>query len=156
MGYDLHCRTADFRFGICDFPKVLKLALCFDWIPKGTIEWDDEKNCEKVGGYLYNEYQYVTPEDAFELAEALERALEQLPELNSTGEPMRYPRTLVIGDEPFGTIVRGIFAESEMGLYIPDQEERSRLLYEFGNKDDRDYLREFVAFCRIGTGFTIS
>jgi len=77
MGYDLTNKKGEFRLTIHFFPKLLRLALAYDWIPQGTLKiettgWD--------GSYLKNSFQRVGALDALNLAGALERALEYGPE----------------------------------------------------------------------------
>lgn len=71
----------------------MKLALCFDWIPEGTLPpsttLTDTWNC----CYLELSGQCVTPEDADKLADALEKALEAIPDIQMNEEPVKRRRT---------------------------------------------------------------
>jgi hypothetical protein len=111
MGFDLHNRRKrHFRCNWTDWRWILKLAFDYGWDPKGTVmtfdvayrkygfgrqkndvEFDPEYELMKMAihdctewaypGYFFNEYQTVTREDAQNLAAALERALDNEPNL---------------------------------------------------------------------------
>lgn len=92
MGYDLTNHAGQqFRFNMTGWSKLFDLAVEFGWHPAGTKaeNWIDAQTGEVVrdysdwdGSYFYNEYQYVTSEDASALAAALERALPNLPNVD--------------------------------------------------------------------------
>jgi len=73
-------------FGWC---RLLKLAQDYGWVPRGTQPpslWADsppEQDEKWDGTYFSNDSQGVTAEDASNLADALERALPDLPELKT-------------------------------------------------------------------------
>ena len=94
---------------------------------------DEHENWD--GEYYTNSMQYVTPEDAINLAEALERALENIPDLDSIVEPIKYPQE--IKGEKMKEIYRNF-------------------LDEFGSKESKDRIRKFITFCIEGKGFYIS
>jgi hypothetical protein len=155
MAYDLRNEKREFRFKINLWPKVLKLALAYGWIPRGTLpgelyDWD-----EWDGSYLNNENQKVTHKDAINLAEALEIALTYIPKLDTIVKPIINPQEIIITNKPIGEFVKEGLAGLKGGLYIPQKEERNKLQFEFGNIETREYLREFIVFCREGDGFTI-
>jgi hypothetical protein len=157
MSFDLHSKTGDYCFNIDLFQKVLRLALAFDWIPLGTTapHYKTERD-DWMGGYLSNDSQYVTPEDAFNLAEALERVLENIPDLDETNEATMYPPQKITEERGITEMVKEAVSGLKSGFYVPESEERSQLLYEFGNSEMREYLSEFIDFCKTGEGFTIS
>ncbi len=96
MGMDLHGAGGYARCSGLEWSKVLLLAYEYGWEPLGTemdgwinsetgelIEPPDEWN----GNYTSNEGQWVTEEDASRIADALEDALEDIPdrEVDKTG-----------------------------------------------------------------------
>ena len=77
MGMDLDGKGGDFRFNIYGWRAVLALAEMNGWEPAGTVL---EQELGWSGGYDTNDGQTVTAEDAARLADALERALPDLPD----------------------------------------------------------------------------
>jgi hypothetical protein len=86
------------RFSNRSWCKMLELAYEYGWQPAGTEpgQWCDPETGELVeqmspdpdewnGGYLSNDNQWVTEEDAANIAEALERALENEPDFSDEG-----------------------------------------------------------------------
>jgi hypothetical protein len=80
------------RFNIDAWPMLLRMARSYGWKPAGTqpgpdyadhnlkptVEWD--------GTYLTNDGQVVMAEDAAALADAIERALPDIPDHEITGK----------------------------------------------------------------------
>jgi hypothetical protein len=138
------------------FPKVLRLALAFDWIPLGTIAPNYKtKRDDWKGGYLTNDSQYVTPVDAINLAEALDKVLENTPVLEGINEATMYPPQKITEERSITEMVKEALTGLNGGLYIPESIERSRLLFEFSNSENSEYIREFIDFCKNGEGFVI-
>jgi hypothetical protein len=88
MGMDLEGPGGAFWFPVHGWSAVLTLARDFGgWEPQGTKspEWEDPETGEHHvasdwdGNYWCNDYQQVTEEDARNLADALERALPDVP-----------------------------------------------------------------------------
>lgn len=83
--------SLSFRF--VPWARILDLAQYYGWQPMGTVDpcWDDDPDSEFYvdqtwdGNYGTNALQTVTAEDANALADALERALADVPddEINS-------------------------------------------------------------------------
>jgi hypothetical protein len=99
MGMDLRGEGGYFRFSQGAWRAVLELAREHGWEPAGTKppEWTvyapDGVTVDEVatraerrryanwdGGYFWNEYQVVSDEDAVNIADALERALDDVPD----------------------------------------------------------------------------
>ncbi len=104
MGYCISGRdeSLDQRFNIWGWRSLFTLALYFGWEPQGTVSkiWKNNKTGELVGhqdydpdkckdgewvndddwdgSYFYNDWQEITADDAQNLAEALEKALEYM------------------------------------------------------------------------------
>jgi hypothetical protein len=66
MGYFLLTGTTELNLHLDAFPRVLKLALCFDWIPRGTEAPSDELEDTWDGNYFEMLGQCVTAENANE------------------------------------------------------------------------------------------
>ena len=129
MGYDLSNGKEHFRLSTVSFYKALGLAQTFGWIPKGTVRPQKMGELEKWDSEYYtNSGQYVTPEDANNLAVALEKALENIPDLEN---PPVYP-------------IKGKIKS------------RQDFLNSLGSRETKDRLRKLIAFCREGKGFYIS
>jgi hypothetical protein len=131
---------------------MLGLAHQYGWEPAGTEppEWREtfrhpdgtpisEGLAEQFravaedwdGGYSTNDYQVVTDEDAANIADALERALEHIPD----------ERTV------------GMLAASKDGAVDIDTSRHLSSLDWFSG-GGKETVREFVAYCRAG-GFAI-
>jgi hypothetical protein len=84
MGFDLvsHTDGSYFRWNLIDWPKVLELGRMFGWRPAGTIRYAEDGSPDPGwdGGYVTNDLQVVSAEDAAALADALERALDDIPD----------------------------------------------------------------------------
>jgi hypothetical protein len=129
MGFNLSNGKENIRFSTVSFYKTLGLAKTYGWIPKGTNcpeKMDELENWD--GEYYTNLGQYVTSEDAINLAKALERALENIPDLKN---PPIYP-------------IKG------------KRKSRQDFLNSLGSKQTKDSIKTFIAFCKEGKGFYIS
>ena len=148
MGYDLQSRTGNcFEWQISDYPNALKLAEAYGWQPQGTTnslivvdglgvvggtspeDWD--------GRYTSNDYQIVSEVDAANMAEALERALEDIPD---TMEKSVYTGTKVL-DTSDMTNMQKLIEPEPVNLH-------DNLSYWIGYKN---YLREFISFLKKGS-----
>jgi len=73
MGMILQGAGGDIWVNVFEWGKILRLGQLYGWVPAGTIL--DEPNESWNGGYLTNDWQHVTANDARNLADALSRAL---------------------------------------------------------------------------------
>jgi hypothetical protein len=95
MGYDLFSAnenlTEDQRnyyLSIFSWPMILELAQQYGWKPMGTVQYQQFKEDVTLlyedhkwsGGYYSNDGQAVVADDAKALADALESALDDIPE----------------------------------------------------------------------------
>lgn len=86
MGYDLRSKAGPFKAGIDTFPAMLRLAMHNGWQPAGTmIIREDEQDytgfdVTSSGDYLSNSGQVVNAVDAASIADAIERALDDIPD----------------------------------------------------------------------------
>lgn len=106
MGFDLRGH-GEFRYGISGWPNILELALKNGWNPMGT-QVDDDRYPDGLGWpgtYGTNDRQWVRPEDAAGMADALEVAVQSMPdkvsdlfgetrntEIDRTGEFIKFLR----------------------------------------------------------------
>jgi hypothetical protein len=146
MGVDLSGAGGHQRFSHMSWHKVLDLACEYGWQPAGTElpRWHDETGAlieqwsldanEWDGGYSSNDGQYVTDEDAAHIADALQRALEDIPDFD-TGER---------------------WAEYGPADQLTDPLARALMMpsLEFFSGEAKQHVRDFIAFCRAG-GFCI-
>ena len=144
MGYYILNGTNGLNLNIDAFPRILKLALCFDWIPRGTKAPYDELEKSWDGNYLEMLGQYVTPEDSDDLAKTFENAIIKIPKPEEIKESPQCKKTL-----------SSLQVDLERGLYIPIGKERSELIYTFFDYVTKKTLKEFINFCKTGEGFVI-
>lgn len=132
------------------YGKLLELAHKFEWKPQGTIsperwnpgwagkDWDPYQ-------YVTNDGQTVTDEDALAIAEALERALKEIPDEES--EPMELfvyePSTNFL--EEMDALEK---ARKGMEYHLIDP----KVL--FAGKNGKAKIMRFIDLCRQG-GFVI-
>ena len=68
------------RFSRMIWANMLYLANQYGWQPQGTVLSDDTESGRWDGDYFGNEGQTITAEDANALADALEKALDDIPD----------------------------------------------------------------------------
>ena len=110
-------------------------------IPKPPADLSD-------GGYTFNDYQRVTDEDAANLADALERALPDVPRHNAI-EHKQVSLDTILGLAP-GQLP--LFAGLSLSG-VPAGVETNPMEW-FSGEDGRKKLTDFIAYCRQG-GFLI-
>ena len=160
MGMDLSGAGGRFRFTGEQWIAVLRLGCQYGWEAAGTEapELPDE-NGEMVvcdgweGSYGFNDFQTVTADDAKNLADAIERALPDVPDKapthkfetlrHSDGTPMMMPLIYVRRDK-----VEVIKAGGVPMRALKNGESLSH--YEHFAGCGKDLLREFITFCRAG------
>jgi hypothetical protein len=169
MGFDLSNRQGQsYRFNFFDWPNLLRLAEQYGWEPEGTTldpehladrEEDEELSPEEVaaevaeslekweGGYCTNDFQVVSAEDARNLADALEKALPDIPEHDAVGHK-------ALDLSTYSPEMREQLKALGVGRLFPVDAPIS-VLERFSGKRGRDYLKGFIAFCRAGE-FTIT
>jgi hypothetical protein len=140
MGMDL-ISTSDgegFRFSHYGWESVLALAYDYGgWVPAGTQppQFEGEPPWEGWSKtYCSNDRQVVTAEDARNLADALERALPDVPRKKT------WPKKVVRAAD---------------GREFETMPEDLNPLERFSGPDGRRYLEGFIRFCRAG-GFVIA
>jgi hypothetical protein len=173
MGMDLSGEGGYFRFSIHGWRATLGLAHEHGWEPAGTeppeftVYAPDGVTVDEVaaraerqsyanwdGGYFSNSCQVVCDEDAANIADALERALDDVPDedheddLLTPAQHQAYQRGELSHEELFDEAIEQ-FRERQAPSppQIPPQ---TPAWYFAGEKD---YLREFITFCRAGAFF---
>lgn len=181
MGYDLYNTNGEhYRFNISSWSALLRLAERYGWQAAGTTLYkyecdDDEENCVRTdvvdhewnGTYFSNDGQVVGSEDASNLANALEKALPDIPDVEA------YPSQFVLcggnvenymaqeRQRSLGKLVV-TYTEWKSGTLtsVPDivvcadidefSARNDDLYGVFSGKPYKDYLRGFIQFCRTG------
>jgi hypothetical protein len=141
------CRTFSRQF----WAKALELGESYGWRPRGTCppshidfyklgaEWD--------GRYYTNDGQTVKAEDAFSLAAALERSLE---DISNESAPVDWSSIFLEDDLPeWLSPEEQTMIEEELQDGLLDILGTSPLAYFAG--DEKRHLKEFIRFCRLGS-----
>lgn len=140
--------AGSFRFDLPGWYFIQELAADHGWEPAGTLapdDWEEEAEEEWDGGYLSPDGQQVTDEDAGNLADALERALGDIPDHDArVHKPAGYPlpRAMIrlLRDMP--------------GDNPPPGPEQCLNAREWFSGKRKQAVRDFIAFCQRGS-FTI-
>ncbi len=133
MGMDLSGAGGEFRWNFFSWPRLLQIAEEYGWEPAGTtVDPHDEEEMPHgrwSGGYTSNDAQTVTAEDARNLADALERALPDIPDEDVLAH-----------------------LKNEMGCIrmAPDPPDIDDLDW-FCGPDSKEHIRQFIRFCRAGS-----
>jgi hypothetical protein len=156
MGVDLSGAGGCKWLSWTGWEKLLKLAHEYGWKPAGTkpprgivmkpdgsidhemtamYSWSEE---DWDGSYFSNNGQYVTDEDAANIADALERALHDIP------------------DEETEAKVRAVELQPWLayGSRGPDHDIPLSLIDKFSGRPGKERVKNFMVFCRAG-GFCI-
>jgi hypothetical protein len=153
MSYDLFNPSTEIcrKFSKQHWAKALELARMYGWQPMGTLS-PSEHNFYEIGAdwsgtYLTNDGQMVKAEDAYSLAAALEKALDDIPDdkvkidWSSKFWEDDLPEWLSPEEKEM------IAEELEDGLL--DLIGVHPLQYFAG--DEKYYLTRFIKFCRLGS-----
>ncbi|PZV04922.1 MAG: hypothetical protein DCF22_25085 [Leptolyngbya sp.] len=132
MAMDLEGVGGDFGLNVFSWGHMLCLARLYGWQPAGTVideaDLQDFPNGKWNGGYQSNDGQKVTTEDARNMADALEKALADIPDHDA----LEYKKELGGGI-----------------LIAPNGPDVSALKWFSGN-ESKEYVRKFIAYCRAG------
>ena len=166
MGMDLSGAGGDMWFSIFAWAKVLDLAEQYGCEPAGTeapdLEvTDKDGNVDHAltqqfsgrdedwgGNYCTNDFQRVTDHDAANIAHALARALDDIPDSDAGGKMKEY----TLDDPPANAAARALLAGAGGTLVGPDDSLDPR---EFLGGREKQKVKDFIAFCRAG-GFFIT
>ncbi len=130
MGMDLEGEGGYFRFNIHQWSAVLVLAQRNGWEPAGTVL---ERAPGWAGRYDTNDGQTVTAVDAGRLADALERALPDIPDHDALEHKAK------VVDLPGLGPTRLIDAQENVSPV------------ELFSGSNKEYLRRFISYCRAGS-----
>jgi hypothetical protein len=166
MGMDLTGAGGEISFNIFAWAKVLDLAQQYGWEPAGTEapdfevkdedgnvdhELSEQLSCRAEdwdGNYSTNDFQSVTEHDAANIADALERALDDIPDFDANEKTKEY----TLDDPPANAAARAVLAGTGGPLVGPDDSLDPR---EFLGGQEKRKVRDFISFCRAG-GFLIA
>jgi len=157
MSYELvNPSTAEYsKFSRQFWAKALELARLYGWQPMGTrlapkcnfpaagVDW--------LGTYLTNDGQRVTAEDAFSLAAALERSLNDISDVRVAME-WDFSAWLEDGLPEWLSPMERELVEDELQDGLLDVHGTNPL--EFFAGDEKRLLVHLIRFCRLG-GFEI-
>ena len=154
MSYDLLnpsialCRKFSRQF----WAKALELGRLYGWQPLGTRPMPGSEfsklGAEWLGLYLTNDGQIVSAEDAYALAAALERSLDDIPDGKVDTD---WDFNLWLEDE-----LPEWFSPEERELVEDELQDglldiRGIHPLEFFAGDERSYLVQFIRFCYLGS-----
>jgi len=143
MSMDFYsAKGGSFHFSWSDWHTIFALAEMYGWNPVGTQPATFEGERQKgdpsqlwTGGYMSNDFQVVTAEDALAMSTALEAAIKDLPD--------RDLRPVTREMVPFRD---GHVKEME---FLTDGSEDDPKLFWSGSKH-KAYVQKFVDFCKCG------
>src|SRR5215211_4100011 len=154
MGMDLKGAGGIERFSNTSWRKILELAYEYGWKPQGTEpgQWYDENGelCKQLspdpdtwsGTYFSNECQWVTEEDAANIADALQRALDDISDFDTDEKRAEYGP----GELPTSLIERSLV---ERGSVV-NAPNASLSPVEYFSGEAKQRVRDFIRFCRAG------
>ena len=147
MGYDLQNEKGNtFRWNVWGYSPVLSLAEVYGWKPKGTVlnNWESgEIETDWDGKYFSNDGQVVTAEDASNMASALLKALEDIPDEVGVKDTPEDPLEGNLKD-----VVKMIDEMHETMLSDDCLKEK------FSGKDKKQYVKKFIDFLHEGSYVT--
>jgi hypothetical protein len=140
MGIILEGAGGDIWASIFEWGQLLRLGQSYGWVPAGTVL--DEPNVDWNGGYQTNDWQRVTADDARNLADALSRALPDLP-----ADDKRRSVTIPVELPPaFHNLLTNPIIDS---IALEDIERLAPLDW-FGGDEGRKSMQKYIDFCRAG------
>jgi hypothetical protein len=147
--YDLFNDKSEISFNFFDWGHVLELALHYGWTAIGTEQRDLENYKDWNGSYTSCDFQYVFPKDAINIANALEKSLWDIPDID-LNEP--FNTDIFVEGNTLGDIGNTIFEFEKAHRGLPVE----LLLKKFSGEGSKKHIRRFIAFCNEGSGFIIS
>ena len=154
MSYELVNQSTEIcrRFSKQCWSKALELARCYGWQPMGTRPPSAinffELGAEWNGTYLTNDGQMVQAGDAHLLAAALERSLEDIPDL---GVQIDWASKFWLQDDLPEWLSPDERAIIEAGLQDGLLDTMGTHPCDFFAGDEKRHLIEFIRFCRLGS-----
>ena len=127
-----------FRWNIHCWPRVLRLAETFGWQPEGTdggllSDSNEEAPKDWEGNYLTNDFQVVKRTDALSMANALGKALPDIPDQEIDFENMHSIETL-----------------EELGDRVKEALSGGGNLLIFFSGQRKKRLMDYIDYCRKG------
>jgi len=154
MSYELVNQSTDIcrTFSRQSWAKALELARLYGWRPMGThppsmIDFR-ELDAYWNGTYLTNDGQVVKAEDAHSLASALERALDDIPDVNIQ---INWSSMFWLNDDLPAWLSPHERAMIEEGLQDGLLDTMGIHPFDFFAGDEKRHLVEFIRFCRLGS-----
>lgn len=148
MEFTLHNRE---RFSMTGWSKVLELAEINGWIPAGTEPNPDLFPDGITTGYGSNEGQLVTELDAANIAAALERALDDIPDIDTAAHRINLSAGNI---EKFSEDNGEFRVDAALIEAIPDliinRDNNTLNPFDFFSGSKKQHIRDFIAFCRKG------
>jgi hypothetical protein len=143
VGYDLKGPGREFHWSSKSWLNLLELARRYGWSPAGTkpdMDYEKKRNpdwndSEWDGSYFWGRYQIVTEEDALNLAEALEKALPDIPREGPT-----HKLRIATYDQPEGDPITGRGLKPGETLNI----------LEWFSGSPKERIAAFIRFLRAG------
>ncbi len=158
MGVDItNDNDAQMHFNHFVWARLLGLARDYGWQSRGTVlgeghphadHQEDPENEPWDGNYSTNSGQTVTAEDAHAFADALEKALDDIPDhrINS-GVILDAAELTKLAERTDDPLVGVLALYAEAGARIP-KETVNPLEYFAG--EAKQYIKELIRFCREG------
>ncbi len=139
MSFSLGSKAGQFSATNTTWYHILNMAVQYGWEPVGTSAsrfdycndvpiGEGETRSDWDGGYTTNDYQVVEDEDARNMADALERALPDIPDVCAMTDKISNRGT------PYETV----------DMRIPVNH------FEWFSGERKGYLKRFIAFARTG------
>jgi hypothetical protein len=158
VGMDLDGAGGIERFNNTSWCKMLELAYEYGWKPAGTEpgQWFNSETGEVDeqmspdpdewdGNYFTNDFQWVTDEDAAHIADALERALDDIPDFDTDEKWVNYgPTNVPTSPVERSLVEQGLAVSGPNGLLSP---------LEYFSGEAKQRVRDFIAYCRAGAFF---
>ena len=147
MGYDIYgAKGGSYRINGGGWRDLIKLALLFGWEGEGTtLDYDPYDESIPVldwdGDYFSCDGQFVSENDALNLARSLEAGLDDIPDFSETNAPSDIPDIIIAN-------VRRV--APKLKFY------NSGNILEIWSGEDKLYLIEFIEFCKASGGFYIN
>ena len=142
------CRKFSRQF----WAKALELVGFYGWQPMGTHQTPTHDFCKLDtdwnGTYLTNDGQIVKAEDAMSLAAALERSLDDIPDVNIE---MDWSSQFCIEDDLPEWLSPAERALIEEGLQDGLLDTMGIHPFEYFAGDEKRHLTQFIRFCRLGS-----
>lgn len=155
MGIDLRGAGGQLHFSSQGWAKILELAHSHGWEPEGTLKPGHLAEDESWDGtYFTSDYQKVTAEDASHLAEALEKALAEIPEQEAAPDielaldPSEIPGYQ--GAIEASLAIDGFLAEQFADASIESPGKEQPPLVFWSGPEGRQRVEEFISLCKAG------